>query len=62
MGGRYEVYLGTASEPKKAGLEDVRSSLNLETIVYLAVYKLVLTYLELTTRQQCRSRLLQHHV
>ena len=42
---RYEVYLGAGSEPKKAGLEDVRSSLNLGTIVYLAVYKLVLAYL-----------------
>ena len=29
VGGRYEVYLGTGSEPKNAGLEDVRSSLNL---------------------------------
>ena len=33
-GGRYVVYLGTGAELKKAGLEDVRSSLNLETIIY----------------------------
>ena len=32
-----------------------------ETIVHLAVYKLVLAYLWLT-RQQCRSRLLQRHI
>ena len=28
VGGRYEVYLGTGAEAKKAGLEDVRRSLN----------------------------------
>ena len=33
-GRRYMVYLGTGADPKKAGLKDVRSSLNLETIVY----------------------------
>ena len=52
------------AESKKAGLEAVRRSLDIsdrETIVCLAMYKLVLAYLYLT-RQQCRSRLLQHHV
>ena len=48
-GGRYEVYLGTGAEANKAGLEDVKRSLNRrylrETIVCLAVLKLVLTYL-----------------
>ena len=37
-GGRYKVYLETGAEAKKAGLEDVRRSLNhrylRETIVY----------------------------
>ena len=28
VGGRYEVYLGMGAEAKKAGLEDVRRSLN----------------------------------
>ena len=48
-GGRYKVSLGTGAEAKKAGLEDVRRSLNhrylRETTVYLAVFKSVLAYL-----------------
>ena len=56
-GRRYKVCLGTGAEAKKAGLEDVRSSLNhrylRETVVYLAVNKLVLAYMYLQlTRQQ----------
>ena len=56
-GRRYEVYVGTGPETKKAGLKDVRRSLNhryryhlyctsdREIIIYLAVCKLVLVYL-----------------